>query len=311
VDAGMPGEWMLASVQTPRGIEDKPRVLQVGQSSGEKWESVKLASLLDTRGHRSGKTVAVLPRGDYQLMLIPRPPVPAAELERSVRWAMSSQVDFSVEDAVLVTMELPPVQTSNGSAPTAPPEDDTRSLYVVVAQAQVIETVTQAFKEAGQRLDAIDVRETAQRNMAALVEKPDECLCLLRITPLGIQLTFTHRGELYLDRYIAQAIDVLKGSDDFERQRLIERVVQQTLVSVNHIQTNHAGMSVKRVVLCPLPVPLEIESTLKEQLNLPVEKLDLSTVLDLSAVPLLQDEQQQARYFSAIGAALRGQGARP
>lgn len=252
--------------------------------------------------------MAVLPRGDYQLMLLPRPPVAASELERSVRWAIASQVDFPVDDAILVTMELPDVGGPAGAAHSSPQDDDTRSLYVVVTQNQVVQTVAQVFKDAGQRLDAVDVRETAQRNIAAQLEEADECLCLLRITQEGIQLTFTHRGELYLDRFIGQPMAVLQGSDDFERQRLIERICQQTQLSINHIQTNHAGISVNRVVLCPLPVPLDLLEPLNQQIGLPVEPLNLDQIFDFSAVPALQSAAGQARFFVALGSTLRGLG---
>jgi MSHA biogenesis protein MshI len=209
---------------------------------------------------------------------------------------------------VLVTMELPDVGATTGPAPSSLQDEDTRSLYVVVAQETVVQSVAQAFKDAGQRLDAIDVRETAQRNIAAQLEEGEECLCLLRITQEGVQLTFTHRGELYLDRFIGQPMTVLQGSDDFERQRLIERICQQTQLSINHIQTHHAGISVKRVVLCPLPVPLDLLDPLRQQIGLPVETLNLEQIFDFSAVPALQSAAGQARYFVALGATLRGLG---
>lgn len=313
VDAGVPEAWVVASVLGSLNPGSKPRVIQVGQSDhhGQGWDPAAVAALLDARKNRSGSLVAVLARGDYQLMLLPRPPVPVAELERSVRWAIAPQVDFPVDNAVLVTMELPAVRTAE-SSPTAamsPAADEAqKSMYVVAAQQEAVQAASEAFKTAGHALDVVDIRETAQRNIAALLETPDECLCLLRMFAAGFQLTFTHRGELYLDRFIAQPIDALQAGDEFERERLIERIVQQTLLSVSHIQTHHPGLSVQRVVLCPLPIALNLNSSLQQQLGLPVETLDLSDVFDLTDVPQLQDAGQQARYFVALGAALRGQG---
>lgn len=311
VDAGVPGKWVVASVQGRRKPGERPRVLHASHAAHEEggWDPQALASLLDARRSRSGNTVAVLSRGDYQLLLLPRPPVPATELERSVRWAIASQVDFSVDQAVLVTMELPDTQATEGQATAPSPEQQQKRLYAVVAQPGAVQAAAEAFKKAGQRLEAVDVRETAQRNIAALVESPDECLCMLRITPIGIQLTFTHRGELYLDRFIAQPVDALQGGDDFERARLIERIAQQVQMSVSHLQTHHAGLDVKRVVLCPTPVPLDLAAPLGEQVGLPVETLDLASVFDLSAVPQLQAAQEQAEYFVALGATLRDAGA--
>lgn len=312
MDAGVPDELLMVQVQTSHNPGEKLPVLKASHIEHQGWDAGRVTSLLDKRNKRSGHTVAVLPRRDYQLMLISRPPVAAAELERSVRWAIASQVDFPVDDAVLVTMELPDVQAPDspfGNAPVNKVDDDTRSIYTVVTQSQVVQEIAQVFKNAGQRLDAVDVRETAQRNISAQLEQGGECLCLLRITREGIQLTFTYQGELYLDRFIGQPMSVLQGTDDFERQRLIERICQQTQLSINHIQTNHAGMSVKRVVLCPLLVPLDLLEPLREQIGLPVESLDLASIFDFSAVPDLQSASEQARYFVALGATLRGLGA--
>lgn len=312
VDAGISGELLMAQVQAARSTGTKPLVLKAGTVPSTGWEAQPLSALLNNRSMGSKATVAVLPRGQYQLVQLPRPPVPAAEMQRSVKWAMASQVDFDLEDAVLVTMDLPQPRLGESTVSPVTAKAETESndatLYAVTAQKQVVDQVAHAFKDAGQRLDAVDVRETAQRNIAALLEAPDECLCLLRVTTVGIQLTFTHRGELYLDRFIAQPMSVLQGADDFERQRFIERMVQQTQVSVNHIQSHHGDLKVKRVVLCPLPAALRLEEPLREQLGLPLETLDLSTVFDLSAVPSLAAASEQARYFVALGASLRGMG---
>jgi MSHA biogenesis protein MshI len=311
VDAGLSGELLSVSVKASRQRGQAPQVKQACQVSSEGWDGTALGKLLGGRIRR-GKTLAVLPRGDYQLMLIPRPPVPRAELDRSVRWAVASQVDFSTDDAAVVTMDLP---EQNAAAAGPASLDSTlfedRTLYVVAAQNTVVQAVARGFKEARQRLDAVDVRETAQRNMAALLEEGDECLCLMRVTSIGVQLTFTRHGELYLDRFIAQSLDALLLGSDFERDRIIERMAQQTLLSVNHIRTNHPHMEVRRVVLCPLPVPLDLQEPLQQQLGLPIQMLDLGTILDLSAVPALQSQAEQSRYFTALGAALRGQGSRP
>jgi MSHA biogenesis protein MshI len=311
VDAGLSGELLMVSVQGsgPRGRP--PRIHQATRVDSAGWTAAALRELVGKRKRR-GKTVAVLPRGDYQLMLLPQPPVPKAELDRSVRWAVASQVDFPVEEAVIATLELPEqAAPSLLSTPAlgAPAQED-RSIYVVCAQNSVVQAVAACFKEAGHGLDAVDVRETAQRNVAALLEDGDECLCLLRVTTIGVQLTFTRHGELYLDRFIAQPLDALQAATDFERERIVERIAQQTLLSVGHIRSRHPHMDVRRVVLCPLPVPLDLEEPLRQQLALPVQTLDLAQVLDLSDVPALQSAAEQARYFAALGAALRGAEAR-
>ena len=50
---------------------------------------------------------------------------------------------------------------------------------------------------------------------------------------------------------------------------------------------------------------------LAQNLPVPVELLDLANVFDLSRTPELKSPENQARYFVALGAALRGAGTKP
>ena len=65
-------------------------------------------------------------------------------------------------------------------------------------------------------------------------------------------------------------------------------------------------MPVGRIVLAPLPTPLGLLDYLAQNLPVPVELLDLANVFDLSRTPELKAPENQARYFVALGAALRG-----
>ena len=303
-DAGESGELLAVGVQTRAG--EKPRVLHASHTASGGWASTGVTALRAALPGAPGRTVAVLDRGDYQIMVLQRPPVPAAEMARSLRWSVASQVDFPVDDAVIVTMVVPAGAGAGDGAASVSPATAEHKLYVVAAQPKPLQAVTQAFKASGQRLDAIDVRETAQRNIAALLEQADECLCLLRVTQQGLQLTFTHRGELCFDRFIAQPLATLQAADAPERARITERLGQQALLSMAHIREHHPQMAVKRVLLCPLPPGLDLESALRDQIGLPLDLFDLADVMDLSAVPQLATAEAQARFFTALGAALRG-----
>ena len=81
--------------------------------------------------------------------------------------------------------------------------------------------------------------------------------------------------------------------------------------SVDFISRNFSFMPIGRIVLAPLPTPLGLLDYLAQNLPVPVELLDLANVFDLSLTPELQTPENQARYFVALGAALRGVGAKP
>lgn len=296
VDAGMRGELLGVEIDAPR--TGRPRVLRAVAAPAEQWQTEPLAQLL-TSWAEDLPCVTVLPRGDYQLVQVTKPPVPDSEMERSVLWSAGSLVDFSVDQACCQVLDIPlPAQAG---APASEP-----LVYVVLAPNQHLAPIREAFGLAKHRLDAIDIRETAQRNLAVLFERDDECLCLLRFTQLGMQLTFTHRGELYLDRFIAQSTDTLLNAEAFERQHAIERLAQQLKLSIQMLDEQQPQLQVRRVLLAPTAVPLAIETELATQIGLPVEQAHLADVLDLDRVPELQAPAQQARFFVALGAALRG-----
>jgi MSHA biogenesis protein MshI len=291
VDAGVPGDLLLVTVD---GAGERPRVVEAKRVAGDQWDG--LAELLRLGVASDASTVAVLPRSDYQIVQIERPPVPASEIDRSVRWAVASQLDMALDSAVVQTLSVLP-----------PPGDNVDQLYVVATAKQTVRTVDARFKDSRRRLDALDIRETAQRNLTALVARGRECVCSVRVTRLGVQLVFCLDGELLLDRFIAQPLSALQTQDAFDRQRSLERIAQQITMSINHLKERYPAIEVPRVWLCPSPVGAQALHALQPLVKVPLEALDLTTLLDCSAVPALQEEAEQARYFVALGAALRGQ----
>ena len=63
--------------------------------------------------------------------------------------------------------------------------------------------------------------------------------------------------------------------------------------------------------MAPLPAPIGLRDYLAQNLPVQVELLDLASVFDLSLTPELRTPENQARYFCALGAALRGMGKQP
>ena len=292
VDAGVPGELLRVTVD---GKATTPRVLQAQQCLSDRWSA--LPELLKDGAGRDGATVAVLPRGDYQIVQLPKPPVPAAELERSVRWAVASLVDMPPEAAVIQTLAVP----------TAPDAQESL-LYAVACPQTATRALDAQFKACRWRLDAIDIRETAQRNLTALAARDETCVCSLRVTPLGVQLVFCLGDDMLLDRFVAQPLTALQADDAFDRQRALERIAQQFAMSVNLMKERYPAVAVSRVLLCPSPVAAATLQPLEALLNVPLTPLDMAALLDLSAVPALQATAEQARFFVALGAALRGRG---
>jgi MSHA biogenesis protein MshI len=217
-------------------------------------------------------------------------------MEASLRWALASMIEFPVEEAAIAWMRIP---TSDFD-----PKRE-KQLYVIVARKARVDEQSALFDKARMRLRAVDVRETALRNIAALVENKDEGLGLITVSDEGVTTTFTFRGELYLDRFISQKLDEIVR-DSARQDRFCERVAQQLTQSMELIERNFPFFHFGRIVVAPLPAPLQLGVYLRDRLPVPVQQLDLSKFLDLQAVPQLLEASEQARYLVALGSALRG-----
>lgn len=292
VDATPDGRWVAIKVRASRGT---PVVLKCAQSSPIANGEHALADLAKEMG--MGGWTLPLPRGDYQMLVLPEPPVLESEMEQSLRWTLTSMIDFPIEQAVVQWMRIPTAEFD--------PKRE-KQLYVIVARRGLIEEQDLAFSKAQILLKAVDVRETALRNIAALLEKKQEGIGLLTIGAAGVTTTFTYRGELYLDRFIAQSLEEVLSGDSVRQARFADRIAQQVYQSMDLLARNFTFINVGRIVVAPVP-GLDIVGHLRGKLPVNVEMLDLSKVLDLTHAPELRKPELQSKYLVALGAALREQ----
>lgn len=237
-----------------------------------------------------GRCTLLLPRGQYQLQQIEAPEVPAAEMRDAVRWKMKDAVDFPIENAGIDV--LPPVAAGRAN-----------QIYAVAASRAVLQSWVQLFQAAKAPLDAIDVPELAQRNIAALFEEADRGLALLAFDAGGGQLTFTYGGELYFSRHI-DALPVAAGSAAATGLR--ERALLDVQRTLDNVDRGYSGIPIARLLVSPPPGVPDVVDYLRENLYQPVETLDLGQRIDLGGSPTLADPLTQGPALLAIGAALRG-----
>lgn len=286
-----------AAVAPPAGgASGKPRVLACASQPTTELSSKTLSALAKALNSNGNQWLYALRRQDYKILVLPEPAVLPAEMEQSLRWALANQVDYPVNEAVIAWMKIPTTE----QLPNRPTH-----VYVMVARRDVVSQTEQLFTDAGLVLAAVDVHETAQRNIANLVGKPGEGVALLRIGRDGVQFTVSFNGELYLDRFVEESLFNDSTLDPESEQRALERIALQVQRSLAFVERNMPFITVGRVLIAPLPRPMALGKTITEYLNLPVEALDLANYLDCSLVPELLQEKNQAIYFTALGAALR------
>jgi MSHA biogenesis protein MshI len=297
VDAGPDGALVGVSVRYGTRAGARPKVVKCARSASGAPGAKALAELAHRVSVSGFPWTLPLKRGDYRLLVVPEPPVLAGEMDQSLRWVLGSMVDFPIDEAGVAWMHIPTTEFQ---------PDLTKHIYAVVAPKSAVDAQTALFQKAKLKLRAVDVRETAQRNIAALLEKKGEGLALLHVGPDGVTITFTFGGELYLDRFIEQPLDKIVSADRAGEQKIFERLTLQVLRSIELLSRNFPFLRVDRVVLAPLPAPMGLHEHLSQHLPAPVELLDLASVFDLSRTPELRAPEHQARYFVALGAALRG-----
>lgn len=256
-------------------------------------EADALSRLATARNLKRLRCVTLLEEGQYSLLQLEAPDVPAAERVDALRWRLKDSVDFPVADAALAVLDIP--------------ADGVRQpgVLAVAAGAAVVGERMALFGKAKLSLAAIDIPELAVRNVAALFEDENRGLAFVSLTDAGCLLVITFRGELVLSRRIDLTAAAVARADAERRQQLLERLGLELQRTLDNFDRQYGYVSVSRLLLASEHDAAGVVAALADSLYLPVQAMDLGTVLDCSAVPELQGAERQAQGLMAIGAALR------
>ena len=240
--------------------------------------------------------LTVLGGGEYQVFAVDAPNVPAEELKTAVRWRLKDMLDFHIDDATIDVLQIPVDKSAASRA--------SHGLFAVAARNSVIEQRQGLFAAAKIGLSVIDIPETAQRNISAMVEPEGRAVAMLSFGDDGGLLTVTFGGELYLSRRIDVTLAQLLDADHDKKHASFDKITLEVQRSLDHFDRQFHAISLSRLVLAPSGAA-GLEEYLSSNLYAPVSTLDLADVLDLSGTPELAGAAQQQRFFLALGAALR------
>jgi len=292
-----PGRVDVARVKLGRG---KP-VLELFHSYARGADDVQaLQRLSASLGLDHQHCTTLLPAASYHFLQVEAPAVPEDELLEALRWQIKDMVDFPVDQAGIDLVEIP--TPSSGA--------QRNMVYVVACRREVLAAVIRDFQQGNADLAAIDVPEMAQRNLASLCESGDRGLALLSFDESGGILTFTAKGELYMVRRVDVSLPQLREADASRWPQLCERIGLEVQRSMDNFDRQFSFIPIQRLMLTPSPVAPAMQEFLMDYLGMPVEVMDLSEVLDISATTELDDPLRQAQCLATLGAALR-QEARP
>lgn len=282
----------IAHVRRPAGRQPELVALSSFRRSGDDVDALKrLRRELGLGGRRC---TTLLSHGDYRFLTTEMPAVPESEIKDAVRWRVKDMVDIPVESATIDVLDIPGEATAGRA----------RQGFVVVAGNDVIGQRMAMFDQAKVPLDAIDVPELAQRNVAALFEEPNRGLAMLSFDEAGGLLTFTFQGELYYVRSSDASLTQLTTAEGEIRERMFERVALEVQRALDTFDRVNSHIPVTRLLLVP-QVSERFVEFMRASLSIPVEVPNLAEVIDCSAVPELRQPSRQAECLRVIGAALR------
>lgn len=246
------------------------------------------------------RCTTLLRNGEYQVVQVDAPNVPAQEARSAVRWRIKDMIDCPVEAAAVDALFIPQPEKAAGRTP---------QMLAVAARNEVIAATVKPFHEADIPLEVIDIPELAQRNFAHCLEAESRGLALLAFDEQSALLTFTSGGELYQHRRIDVSIGSLSSAFPDQRSALYDRLVLELQRSLDHFDRQFHHVAVARVVVTPLPGADDLGEHLAANLDVPVQLLYLSEIMDFPRIPELHEPLRQAQCLQLIGAALRAEGA--
>lgn len=234
---------------------------------------------------------------EYQMLSVEAPSVPPEELKAAIRWRIKDMLDFHIDDATIDVLDVPTDKNSSSR---------THTMYAVAARNNVIQARQELLGNVKIPLSVIDIPDMAQRNISALLEPEGRGVAFLSFDAEGGLLTVTYSGELYLTRRIDVSLSQLQQTSGDDRVACHERITLELQRSLDHFERQYQFVTVSRLFLAPLGEGGEsLRNYLSSNLYVPVENVDLGSIVDITRIPDLGSAQSQQRYFMTLGAALR------
>lgn len=289
------GHGRLALV-LPATAERAPAVQWVAD---EPWAEPGAALRRLQRSHDLGRhrRVLLLERGQYQCVTMDAPAdVPREDWASAARWQLKESVDFAVDSAAVDVLAVPEGTSYRAQA----------QLIAVAAAEATLRPQVAAGHAAKLPWQALDISETALRNLSALQEPDQRAQALLHCEPGHSTLVVTYGGELLAARQFDLTLDQLTAADDTARQQAFDQAGLELQRTLDGIERSFGQVSLARLLITPMPGLDALCEHLRPLLYVPVAPWVAGDALDLSAVPALADDPALLnRHLCAIGAALR------
>ena len=246
------------------------------------YQDASLKALVDDFGLKKARCSLVLGNKDYQLMQVEKPNVPKEEQKQAVRWKLKDMIDYPVENATVDVIDIPADSANAGRQ---------SYVYAVSAPNDLIGSLSNRLLQGGVNLEAIDIQELAQRNIASLLEEENRGLAMLSFVPGGGMLTFTAGGELFHARRI--------DCDGEHNASSMERIALELQRSLDNFERQFPYVAINRMLIAPFAGREVFCENLRNYLYMPVELFELQDIFDFDENVRLGDLGQQASLLPA------------
>jgi MSHA biogenesis protein MshI len=156
-----------------REPDSRPEVRLLDCFTFENGLHEALPRLRVARQLKSYVCTTLMGEGEYTVSQLEAPPVPAEERRDALRWALKEMVSYPVESACIDMLDIPRSGLCH--------QGGRRAFWWSPPPSRPCARGSAVFEEARIPLDALDIPELAQRNVAALLEDENRGLAFLRI----------------------------------------------------------------------------------------------------------------------------------
>lgn len=234
---------------------------------------------------------AVMGAGDYQIVQVEAPEVPAAELRQATRWRLRDQFDFPIDSATIDLFDAPPT-SRRGRA---------RMLFAVAAHGEAVNNIGSAVSRVTPGFDVIDIPELCQRNLSTLLPQDPKGVALLLLREKFAQLVLTRNGLLYLTR----RFELGQRGEDREASIDPASLALELQRSLDYYESHFDQTAIADLVIAPGGARAEALATaLLSETGLRVSTLNLTDCLEVAEGITVPDGWLPCM---AIGAALRAE----
>ena len=225
---------------------------------------------------------------DYRIFLLEAPDVPAEELRDAMRWRVKDMLGEPLDSVVLDCFLLPP-DAYRGRH---------RMAYCAVLDKRRMNECGELLRQAGLRLESIDITEMAFRNLALLAGVAEGVnVAVLRLRSSEGLICIQNGDALYLARRLEHGVG--DGARNLAGMTL---EIQRTLdYFESQLGVGHIG----RLLLLPLKHDGDTaRQELASSLDVTLQGMDLRELFPGQPAAGLA-EARQAHCIGAVGAALR------